>query len=582
MGFDISSLFTPAPSGVSQSNPGATPASGSWLSQLLTIAATLQLQTSSWQIGGALRTILAVVSQTFAQSDAVVSLMAQGGFLDFAATGTVTTTAANGVSVVQPVSPDPSVPGQNPNGTPTWLDILADSVYNVQRITATQAPGILAIANTTANTYGPLPAGTYHVSNQTTGAGYSNSAALTIAPAALVGNGIVGASNTNPITITTATAHGLTTGAVVYITGVAGNLGANGFWAVSVTSATTFVLVGAVNTGSYTTGGTVNVCTTAPFIADLAGPSGTSGINQITQTTSYLSGVTVSNPAAFYGQGYESNTALAARCRLKLQALSPNGAAGAYKYFALSASQLLAAQNPPVILSSPINRVLVQGLNGVVTTTIANASGPVAGVSNLAVTGASGSPIQITTATNHGLANGNPVTITGVLGNTNANGTWTITYVDATHFLLNGTTTNAAYISGGVVDGGDLGEVDTIIQTNCVPTGTTAVTQTAGTFAITVVASVAVPLAQVATYTAAVQALLVSYFATLPIGGASGVLSYETIVGVLYEAGSVNGALSYVLNMTGATVNGGTVDLSYPTPTSVATLAAANITVTGV
>jgi hypothetical protein len=45
---------------------------------------------------------------------------------------------------------------------------------------------------------------------------------------------------------------------------------------------------------------------------------------------------------------------------------------------------------------------------------------------------------------------GESVTITGVLGNTAANGTWTATYVDATHFSLQGSTGNGAYTSGGM------------------------------------------------------------------------------------------------------------------------------------
>jgi hypothetical protein len=45
---------------------------------------------------------------------------------------------------------------------------------------------------------------------------------------------------------------------------------------------------------------------------------------------------------------------------------------------------------------------------------------------------------------------GDSVTITGVTGNTAANGTFTATYVDATHFSLQGSTGNGAYVSGGM------------------------------------------------------------------------------------------------------------------------------------
>lgn len=51
------------------------------------------------------------------------------------------------------------------------------------------------------------------------------------------------------------------------------------------------------------------------------------------------------------------------------------------------------------------------------------------------------SPIEITTSS-HGLATGDTVIITGHTTNTNANGTWEITYVSATKFTLDGSTGN--------------------------------------------------------------------------------------------------------------------------------------------
>ena len=58
-------------------------------------------------------------------------------------------------------------------------------------------------------------------------------------------------------------------------------------------------------------------------------------------------------------------------------------------------------------------------------------------------------PIEIT-STAHGLITGDLVEITGVSGNTNANGRWTVTRVDADKFTLNSSTGNAAYTSGGI------------------------------------------------------------------------------------------------------------------------------------
>src|ERR1700722_4900491 len=59
-------------------------------------------------------------------------------------------------------------------------------------------------------------------------------------------------------------------------------------------------------------------------------------------------------------------------------------------------------------------------------------------------------PIVITTTTPHGLTNGENVTVSGVTGNTAANGNWTITSTGTYTFSIP-ITGNGAYISGGIV-----------------------------------------------------------------------------------------------------------------------------------
>jgi hypothetical protein len=67
----------------------------------------------------------------------------------------------------------------------------------------------------------------------------------------------------------------------------------------------------------------------------------------------------------------------------------------------------------------------------------------------VAVSGATNaSPIVVTSA-GHSLNTGDAISISGVAGNTAANGTFTVTKVDANTFSLNGSTGNAAYTSGG-------------------------------------------------------------------------------------------------------------------------------------
>jgi hypothetical protein len=72
-----------------------------------------------------------------------------------------------------------------------------------------------------------------------------------------------------------------------------------------------------------------------------------------------------------------------------------------------------------------------------------------------AATNINGSDIRITTSTPHGFVTGDKVFISDVLGQTRANGGWTITWVSATQFTLNGRTGSSSgsfnYWSGGTV-----------------------------------------------------------------------------------------------------------------------------------
>ncbi len=290
---------------IPQSFTPATPAQ--WLASELGVAATVGLDTTSWQPGDPSLALLTLFASGMAQSDVLVSLQNQGGFLDTAATGSVTFQTTDSAGATRPttqyVTPDPSIPAQNSTGALGWLDILADNFFDVQRVPPTYASGNENLVNSTASSYGPFAPGSYHVANPSTGATYSNTATLTIAP---------------------------------------------------------------------------NATTVAAFAADVAGTGGTSGTGTITQAVTSLLGVTVTNPPGFVGSNYESNVALAARCRLKRALISPNGATDAARFVTLSAT---VSPYNVVLAGGPITRVLVQlnTANGVVTETIANAGGLVSG-----------------------------------------------------------------------------------------------------------------------------------------------------------------------------------------------------------
>lgn len=457
MTIPITDLFTPA-------------TESQWLQTLLTNAGTLGLSTTSWQPGGMARTIFAIMARSFAAEDQIISTMAQGGFLDYAAL----------------VTPDPST---SPTALPGWLDVLADSVYNCQRIQATYASGTVNFNNFTSNAYGPFAPGTFHIANGSTGKTYSNTQTLSIAANSITAN--------------------------------------------------------------------------VPFAADVAGAASTSAPGTITTIVTTVIGPTVTNPGAFVGANAESNTALVARCRARLAALSPNGPKDAYRFFALSANQYLPAADQ---LTTPVNRALVQAdsSTGHVLTTVASGAGAVPGVAGLAITNATNaSPIVLTVGSTTGIINGSQVYVSGVQGNTAANGYWFAAGVTPTTLQLQSSTGNGSYVaSTGVLESGDLGLVDEVIQANCVPLTVTAITQSATAHNVAIVVNVWVPAAQTANVTGAMTTALATYFANLPIGGLSdpngaytNVVPFDAVLGAAYAAAP------YIQQVT-MTMNGGTSNIS--------------------
>jgi hypothetical protein len=571
----ITELFTPADS-------------DAWETSMLANANTLGLKTTAWEPGSPTLTIMEIVSHMMGLEDGLISIMAQGGFLDFAATGVVTYTGADGSTITQAVTPDPSDPAANPTGALGWLDLLARSNYSTSRILASFATGSLAVGNTSGSTLN-YTAGTYHVENPSTGATYNNAATIAVPQGTLVGTAITGISNASPGVVTTNTAHGLIDGQGVVISGVAG-MTLVGVFFVTVVSPTSFKLLDTDTTGlgTYTSGGTVRTVTLITVVADVAGTGGTSNEHTITEAVTTNPGVYVSNPAALIGSGFETNVALAARCRARLASLSPNGPRGAYEYFALSASRILGDASdplflPPAITIPAITRATVarNSATGIVTVTVASASGAVGGVTNLAISNVTnGTPIQVTTASAHGLASGDIATIAGALGVPAANGTWTITVISPTVFSLNGSVGSGSYLGGGIVEGGVLGQVDRVIRANAVPDTVTEQTVSAIDLDVAIVASVTVPVAYVATYTAAVQTALALFNAAVPIGGLvlptvgpTGLYEYTAVSGVLYAAGIIGASgTSYVKAINSLTINGTAGDLSFPSSAHVARL----------
>ncbi len=110
---------------------------------------------------------------------------------------------------------------------------------------------------------------------------------------------ITGASNANPIVITTSSTNGLTSGQPVSITGVGGNTNANGTFFVKVLSPTSFELytdalltTGRAGNGAYTSGGSWN---TQLATGTTTGDAGSIGLNGLVPDVTYLLRVTTPN-----------------------------------------------------------------------------------------------------------------------------------------------------------------------------------------------------------------------------------------------------------------------------------------------
>lgn len=582
----------------------STPAQ--WLYEALQDAANLGLPSTAWQPGDPLRTLLQIFSLQFAKDDAQVSAQGQGGLLDFAAAGSVTFTDIDGSTFTIPVTPDPSVPGQNPNATPGFLDFLVASNYGLSRIPGTAASGSLYLVNTTVSSLGTFGAGGFHFANIGTGATFSNSAGFTYSSSASFSVSAV--TYSTPVALTTSAPHGLSTGAVIAVfnvPGLQGLLGQTatpvgqgiGFCTVTVTSATTLSLNGVTGSGLYFGGGKIYIPQVVTDQADLVGTQGNSGPGTLSAQITSAPGGYFTNIATQAGTNYQSNANLAALARASLAMLSPNGATGSYVTFALLAALILAGQ--PVNAAglvlpnlAPTNVTLDGGAitqavtnentaNGTTTLIIANAGGPVSGCFNENITTVTpGTPVQVT-AIGHGLVSGDYAQINGVVGPVSINAVWQVTVLDPNNITLNGSSDATAYVSGGVISGGDIYLVDQVVRTYARPNGSPLVTQSAIGIPVTPAATIYVPRAFVADYKVKVQIALIAYFTNilkiggLNVDGATNILPISAVEGVLFYAGSNNGQI-YTQSVANLTLNGSTGDLSLGT-NGVATLSGAAI-----
>ena len=228
----------------------------------LSIATSLGLPVTSWQVGDPTRSAYHVLSAKLASLEGIVAGYIKSGFLDHA--------------------------------TGVWLKVLAEQVYGVTVPPATYAETTIVLTNGSTNLY-IIDAGDLTFASSVTGKTYRNTTGGTLA---------VGPATTLSMTV----------------------------------------------------------------VADEAGSGSSAGAAEITRMVTTLDLVTCTNATAAVGIDEQAESVTRQQCRDMQDATSPDGARGAYAYF---------ARNPDYGGTSAITRVRTYGdsTTGIVTMYLAGPSG---------------------------------------------------------------------------------------------------------------------------------------------------------------------------------------------------------------
>jgi hypothetical protein len=245
---------------------------------------------------------------------------------------------------------------------------------------------------------------------------------------------ISNATNATPIVITTAVPHGWQTGFKVNVQGVVGNTAANNAagspQTITRTGPSSFSLNGSIGSGAYVNGGTVTLVSGDPSLR-YVGEGG-----DIWRTNNFFA-------AGSYTKVSPSNI---------MAGLNPlvDGWSMASYSAGTTGNPVAFFATPAMMLKDQGNAPFATLETWGITPALAAAGAVNAAGTFFAITGAvaSGTLIEIT-AVAHGFSSGQTVTQTGILGTTEANGTWVVTVIDADHYTLNNSVFVNTYVSGG-------------------------------------------------------------------------------------------------------------------------------------
>jgi uncharacterized phage protein gp47/JayE len=478
-------MTTTAPSLTDLVTP-STPADALQLE--LTTASDLGLPITSWQPLDPSRTILQMQSQIVAQYSSLNALIAQGGYLSYAAL----------------------MVDVNGNPITTWMDLLSVNVYNVSRVPATAATGNIPVQNVTSTAYSWSSTTPLHFQNPSTLATYTT-----------VGSGTIAGSGSPPTpqaTLIEVTADPAWVGKVgtsaagvtlVLLTPLAG---------VSVTALTGIGLVGA---DAETNAHLESRCQAKlGFIS----PNGAPGAYEYVAESLPVFGSLLSDGSLYTSPTSQEPwgvTAPITRVGVVLQI----GSGVVNVYVANSAGA--PAGGTQIAISN------VTWSAGTATVTTASPHGFSSTETGFAIIAG----VLGATGVNNQIANA-PA--------------WAITATDSTHFTFALSGNPGSYISGGSAEVGDLGMVDAAIQAQCVPDGMTATTDGAGTVSVDIVCTIYISTSSGISPSDAITNIenaVVNYFGTLPIGGytaeSSGIVPWSELLTTIAAANT--GTRSVVL-----------------------------------
>jgi len=307
----------------------------------------------------------------------------------------------------------------------------------------------------------------------------------TVAPYTVLDPVQLTAANTTSVIITTADTTGLSAGHNVTISGVQGNLAANGTFRVAAVTPTSFTLGSPIGNANYTSGGvwTIPGSSTTPLLSSpstngqpvvimtgntvglangdtvlIEGAAGNSSINglhvvsNVTATSFTIAAVngdgnTISGGAWQRVQPISLVSGQDDPIAITTANADNIHVGGVIRVFdvggntAANGMFVVAAKSGNMItLGSPAGFDLYQ--SGGTWTGSQSGTGSVTGATN-------GGEIQISTASTTGLSNGHLVQISGVAGNAAANGFYLASNVTPTSFTLSGSIGSGVYTSGG-------------------------------------------------------------------------------------------------------------------------------------